>query len=135
MAKILVVDDAEVLRMELYSILSAAGHIVVEGNTGIEGLMRAKEHPDLDLIVTDLNMPEMDGITMCRKIIELSSLRNVPSIMLTSESTPEIKAMAKEAGVKMWLLKPFIASKLLQSINKVLELFPKNGTPPPSEPS
>ena len=125
MAKILIVDDAEVLRMELKGILSGAGYTVVEGATGVEGLTTAKANPDIDLIISDLNMPEMDGITMCKKIPEIPGLKTVPMIMLTTESTPDLKQLAKEGGVKLWILKPFVAEKLLQAVAKVMEMFPK----------
>ena len=121
MAKILIVDDSDTLRIQLRGILEECGHEVIEGEHGLEGLNKAREHTDINLVICDFNMPEMDGITMCRKVKEEDSLQKVPIFMLTTESTPELKALGKEAGVMAWIVKPFNAEKLKAVVTKVLE--------------
>lgn len=121
MAKILIVDDSDTLRIQLRTLLQECGHTVLEGEHGLDGLMKAKENSDINLIICDFNMPEMDGITMCRKVHELPALAQVPTFMLTTESTPELKALGKEAGIMAWIVKPFNADKLKAVVEKVLQ--------------
>ncbi|MBF0440560.1 MAG: response regulator [Oligoflexales bacterium] len=118
--KILIVDDSDTLRIQLRKALEGAGYEVIEGKDGNEGLNKAQENVDVKLIITDYNMPEMDGITMCRKIREVPALNPVPIFMLTTEASPELKTLGKEAGVKAWIVKPFVADKVIGVINKVL---------------
>ena len=120
MAKILIVDDSDTLRIQLRGILEESGHTVLEGEHGLDGLMKAKENPDINLVICDFNMPEMDGITMCRKVHEMPALAHIPIFMLTTESTPELKALGKEAGIMAWIVKPFNADKLKAVVDKVL---------------
>jgi two-component system chemotaxis response regulator CheY len=125
MAKILIVDDSDVLRMELKSVLVGGGHTVIEGDNGLEGLKRAQENDHLDLIITDLNMPEMDGITMCRRVRGLAAHQKTPIFMLTTESSAELKSSGKEVGVMVWIVKPFSADKVLAGVSKVIEMQKK----------
>ena len=123
MAKILIVDDSQTLRDDLRRTLVGAGHVVVEADQGLAGLARLGEHPDVQLILSDVNMPEMDGITMCEKIKE-RKLSSVPILMLTTEASPDLKNRAKEAGVRAWVTKPYIPAKLLAGVDKLLTLTP-----------
>lgn len=121
MAKILIVDDSDTLRIQLRGLLEECQHEVVEGASGLEGLTKAKENMDINLIICDFNMPEMDGITMCRKVSEIEELKKVPIFMLTTESTPELKQLGKQAGVMAWIVKPYNAEKLKAVLAKVLK--------------
>lgn len=121
MAKILIVDDSDTLRMQLRDILESEGHIVIEGIHGADGLQKAHEHPDISLLISDYNMPEMDGVVMCKKVREIDSLKTIPMFMLTTESTSELKALGKEAGVMAWIVKPFNEDKLKAVVQKVLK--------------
>ncbi len=120
MANILIVDDSDTLRMQLKDILTNKGHQVIEAVDGNEGLKKARDEQHLDLIISDYNMPEMDGITMCGKIHELEQHAKVPIFMLTTESSSELKKMGKEVGVMAWIVKPFVSEKLIMVIEKVL---------------
>jgi len=123
MAKILIADDSETLRTELREVLEGAGHDVVEAVDGTDGLRKAEEAQGVQLIISDYNMPGLDGITMIRKIKEIDRYGSVPVGMLTTESSKELKATGKEAGVIVWFVKPFEPSRLLSTIDKVLEKF------------
>jgi len=120
MAKILIVDDSDVLRMELREVLEEGGHDVIEGINGLEGYEQAHAHADIDLIITDLNMPAVDGISMCNKIRAANILLGVPIFMLTTESSMELKMLGKEAGIIVWIVKPFTSDKVLSAVTKVL---------------
>lgn len=123
MAKILIADDSETLRTELREVLEGAGHEVIEAVDGTDGLRKAEEAHGVHLIISDYNMPGLDGITMIRKIKEMERYASVPVGMLTTESSKELKATGKEAGVIVWFVKPFEPSRLLSTIDKVLEKF------------
>tara|TARA_B100000902_G_C26670599_1_gene602878 strand:- start:90 stop:458 length:369 start_codon:yes stop_codon:yes gene_type:complete len=122
MTKILIVDDANTIRMQLRDILESEGYDVVEGVHGADGLAKAQENTDIDLIITDYNMPEMDGVAMCRKIKEIDAHSKVPMFMLTTESTSDLKELGKQVGVMAWIVKPFNEDKLKLVIKKVLKL-------------
>lgn len=122
MAKVLIIDDSDTLRIQLRSVLESIGHTVVDAIHGNDGLLKAAEHPDVELIISDYNMPEMDGVLMCSKIRESTSLKKVPIFMLTTESTAELKALGKSAGVMAWIVKPFNEDKLKSVVQKVLNM-------------
>lgn len=119
MAKILIVDDSETLRVQLKNLLSSKGHTVVEGADGVRGLEMVKKNPDVSLIICDLNMPNMDGVTMCLKISEDATLNKIPIFMLTTEASNELKEKGKKAGVRAWINKPFDEVKLIAVIDKL----------------
>lgn len=118
-ASILAVDDSASLRMAIRIALTGAGYTVTEAGDGLEGLAKAAE-TKFDLIVTDLNMPNMDGLTMIRALREQPQQAGVPIIFLTTESDPEMKAQAKSAGATGWLVKPFVPDQLVKVARKVL---------------
>jgi two-component system, chemotaxis family, chemotaxis protein CheY len=120
MAKILIVDDSEVLRMELRSTLESAGHEVIEGCDGVDGIAKANANLDIQLLISDVNMPEMDGVTMVKHIKQQAEFAKLPVFMLTTESSPELKVSGKEAGVMLWVIKPFNKEKIVGAIQKVL---------------
>lgn len=122
MAKILIVDDSESLRIQLKKALQAKGHTVCEGHDGKHGLEVLKANTDTKLIICDVNMPNMDGITMCSKVKEDSSISNIPIFMLTTESNAELKEKGKKVGVKAWVTKPFDEAKLLDGVAKILSM-------------
>ena len=119
MPVILVVDDAKTMRDALKGALTPAGFDVIEAENGEQGLEMLNQHA-IDLVISDLNMPGMDGLTMCSHIKELG--RNTPIFMLTTQTSPDLKAKAKEYGVVAWIVKPHKDEVLLQGIRKVLKL-------------
>lgn len=122
MGKVLLIDDSEVLRMEVREMLESGGHEVTEASNGADGLSKANEIRDIEIIITDLNMPEMDGITMVKKIREIADYKETPVFMLTTESSKELKLLGKEAGVMLWMVKPVSEKKVLAAVDKILEM-------------
>lgn len=118
-APILTVDDSASLRMAIRIALTGAGYAVTEAGDGLEGLAKAAE-TRFDLIVTDLNMPNMDGLTMIRELRKQPDQAGVPILFLTTESDGDIKAQAREAGATGWLVKPFEPEQLIKTARKVL---------------
>ncbi|KQN94370.1 two-component system response regulator [Sphingomonas sp. Leaf231] len=118
-ASILTVDDSASLRMAIRIALTGAGYSVTEAGDGVEGLAKAAESK-FDMIVTDLNMPNMDGLTMIRELRNQPEQAGVPIIFLTTESDAEMKAQAKSAGATGWLVKPFVPDQLVKVARKVL---------------
>ncbi|MDD9950040.1 MAG: response regulator [Zetaproteobacteria bacterium] len=120
MANILIVDDSEMFRQELRDTLNEGGHRIIESADGLEGLQKAKESQDIDIIISDFNMPGMNGIEMVRLIKDLPKYETTPVFILTTETSPELKKYATQAGVMAWIVKPFVPEKLLLGIRKVL---------------
>jgi two-component system, chemotaxis family, chemotaxis protein CheY len=120
MAKtILAVDDSGSLRQMVAFSLKAAGYDVVSAVDGQDGLNKAKEKT-VDLVLTDQNMPIMDGLTLITNLRGLASYQKVPILMLTTESSDEMKAKGKAAGANGWLVKPFDPKRLIEVVQKVI---------------
>lgn len=119
MAKILAVDDSPAMRQMVGITLTGAGHEVEHAADGCEALQKA-ERAKFDLVITDVNMPKMDGITLVRELRGLTTYKYVPLLVLTTEATAERKQAGKEAGATGWLVKPFNPEKLLATISRVL---------------
>lgn len=118
-SKILTVDDSASIRLTTRVTLSNAGYSVTEAVDGLDGLNKLKAGA-YDLVVTDLNMPNMDGLTMIRELRKLPAHAGVPVIFLTTESDGELKQQAKAAGATGWLTKPFDPENLVKIAKKVL---------------
>lgn len=118
-ASILTVDDSASLRQAIKIALTGEGYSVTEAADGSQGLARADEG-DFALIITDLNMPVMDGLTMIRQLRAKPKHAGVPILFLTTESDADIKAQAKSAGATGWLTKPFNPDQLVTVVKKVL---------------
>lgn len=119
MASILAVDDsASMLQMVSFT-LKGAGFDVVEATDGQHALDVAKTRR-VDLVITDVNMPRMDGITLIGELRKLPNYRFTPLLMLTTESSPEKKQQGKAAGATGWIVKPFNPDQLLNTVKKVL---------------
>lgn len=118
-AHILTVDDSASIRMTTKIALSNAGYTVTEAVDGADGIAKLSAGA-FDLIVTDLNMPNMDGLTMIRELRKMPAHTGVPVIFLTTESDGEIKNQAKAAGATGWLTKPFDPENLVKITRKVL---------------
>ncbi|MDB5420451.1 MAG: response regulator receiver protein [Brevundimonas sp.] len=119
MTSILTVDDSASIRVAIKIALSGEGYSVTEAVDGADGLAKA-EAGSFDLIVTDLNMPVMDGLAMIRELRKRPAHAGVPILFLTTESDGEIKAQAKAAGATGWLTKPFDPEQLVRIVKKVL---------------
>lgn len=120
MAKcILVVDDSETVRQVLQLTLANAGFDVVEAEDGFEALDKLSHH-SVDMMITDLNMPNMDGLELIKKVREDGTHRFTPIVMLTTESSEEKKLAGREAGASGWIVKPFKPEQLLKVVKLVL---------------
>ncbi|MCX8004519.1 MAG: response regulator [Burkholderiaceae bacterium] len=119
MASILAVDDSASMRQMVSFTLKSAGYQVIEAADGVEALEKAEKHP-VDLVLTDQNMPRMDGITLVKSLRVKEAYAQVPILILTTESSAEMKAKGKAAGATGWLVKPFDPNKLLEVIRKVI---------------
>jgi two-component system chemotaxis response regulator CheY len=119
MAPILTVDDSASIRMTIKIALTGQGYQVVEAADGAEGLAKASAG-GFSLIITDLNMPVMDGLTMIRNLRSKPGGAGVPILFLTTESDADLKAQAKAAGATGWLTKPFVPDQLVNVVKKVL---------------
>lgn len=121
MAKtILVVDDSPTMRQMVAFTLSNAGFQVVEAGNGKEAVSKLSNGTKPDLVVTDLNMPEMDGITLIAEIRKMPALKFTPILMLTTESADDKKTAGQAAGATGWIVKPFNPEQMLNVVQKVL---------------
>ncbi|MBB3290121.1 MULTISPECIES: response regulator [Rhizobium] len=118
-ANILTVDDSASIRLTTRIALTNAGYSVTEAVDGADGLDKLKSG-NFDLVVTDLNMPNMDGLTMIRNLRQLPAYMGTPVIFLTTESDGDLKQQAKAAGATGWLTKPFDPETLIKIARKVL---------------
>jgi two-component system chemotaxis response regulator CheY len=120
MAKtILAVDDSASIRQMVAFTLKSAGYDVVEAVDGQDGLDKAKAK-SVNLVLTDQNMPRMDGISLVKQLRALPQHKSTPILMLTTESSDQMKAQGKAAGATGWLVKPFDPTKLLEVVKKVI---------------
>jgi two-component system, chemotaxis family, chemotaxis protein CheY len=117
--KILTVDDSPSVRQMVKLTLTGAGYDIVEAGNGMEGLNTAKATA-LDMVVTDLNMPVMNGLGLIRELRKLPAYRGVPILFLTTESDAALKQEAKAAGATGWITKPLQQSQLVAIVKKVL---------------
>lgn len=119
MAKILVVDDSGAVRDEVAGFLKGHGLDVETAVDGKDGFAKVKADAGIRLIVTDVNMPNMDGLTMAEKIRGELANKTVHIVMLTTESSPAMKERGKSAGVKGWIVKPFNGAAVLETFKKL----------------
>ncbi len=119
MASILLVDDSASMREMVSFTLTDAGHEVKEAEDGVEALQFAKEQ-SVDLVITDVNMPNMDGITLTRELRKVTEYKFTPILILTTETGTDKKKQGKDAGATGWIEKPFDPDSLLTTVNRVL---------------
>ena len=115
---ILTIDDSSSIRAMIRMTLAGAGYRVIEAEHGADGLQKAgSQH--VDAVLTDLNMPVMNGIEFIRRYRGQASGRGVPVVVLTTESDERLKQEARAAGATGWLVKPFQQDQLLKVVRKV----------------
>ena len=119
MQSILAVDDSASMRRMVAFTLTGAGYTVIEAADGQEAYDKARNQR-VDLVLADQNMPRMDGITLVRQLRQLPHYAVTPILMLTTESSSEMKAQGKAAGATGWLVKPFDPERLIEIIRKVM---------------
>lgn len=116
---ILTVDDSASVRQMVAFTLKGSGYDVIEAADGQEAL--GKLSPDINMIITDLNMPGMDGIELIRKVRAMAQYRFIPIILLTTESQDSKKKEGKAAGATGWIIKPFKPEQLVGVVKKVMK--------------
>ena len=119
MHSILAVDDSASMRQMVSFTLKNAGYSVVEAVEGEDALDKAKAR-EFDLVLTDQNMPRLDGIGLTRKLREHPNFKATPILILTTESSDQMKQAGRAAGATGWLVKPFDPTKLIEVIRKVV---------------
>jgi|ERR1700728_4503876 two-component system chemotaxis response regulator CheY len=119
MKQVLTVDDSASVRQMVGFTLRNAGYGVAEAVNGRDGLEKAKSQK-FELVITDLNMPEMDGIEMITGLRRLPDYSFTPILMLTTESQPEKKDAGRKAGATGWIVKPFQAEQLIAVVQKLV---------------
>lgn len=119
MAEVLVVDDSATVRNEVSGFLASQGINVDTACDGQDGLGKIQADSSLKLVICDVNMPRMDGLTMCEKV-RAAGNSALPIIMLTTESDPSMKERGKAAGVKGWIIKPFNGQAALGGIKSLI---------------
>ncbi len=117
---ILTVDDSPSIRQMLTFVLESNGFKVLQAVDGVDGLEVAKANK-IDLILTDHNMPKMDGMTLIRELRGLPDYSDTPIVMLTTESSFAMKQQGKEVGATGWMVKPFDPDRLIEMLHKILD--------------
>lgn len=121
MAKtILIVDDSSSLRTVVRLAMTRAGYDVLEAGDGLAALEALNKAPKVHLIVCDVNMPNMDGITFVTQIKQHPRHRFIPVVMLTTEGEDDAKNRGRQAGAKAWMVKPFNPPQLLDAVSKLV---------------
>jgi len=121
MANILVVDDSSTVRDEVAGFLKRNGLDVATAVDGKDGLAKLLADPQIKLVVSDVNMPNMDGLTMAEKIRGQLNNKTVNIVMLTTENSPIMKERGKAAGIKGWIVKPFKGDAVLATFRRLVE--------------
>lgn len=116
---IMTVDDSPSIRQLVGLTLLQEGHNVIEAEDGVKALSKLQA-TKADMVITDLNMPNMDGITLISRLRALPAYKYIPIIMLTTESQQDKKMAGKAAGATGWIVKPFTAPQLKSVLAKVL---------------
>jgi len=116
---ILIVDDSPSVRQVVRMTLKSAGYDVLEGVDGADALTKL-DGQKIHLIISDVNMPRMDGITFVREAKKLPAYKFTPIVMLTTESDEKKKAEGQAAGAKAWVVKPFQPAQMLAAVSKLI---------------
>lgn len=116
---ILAVDDSASIRQMVGFTLRSAGYEVVEAVDGVDALEKAGS-AGFNLVLTDQNMPRMDGLTLVRSLRALAQYKTTPILILTTESSDAMKAQGRAAGATGWMVKPFDPEKLIEVVKKVI---------------
>ena len=122
MSTVLIVDDSETVRIQLRRTFEEGEFTVLEADNGRVGLDVLKKNASvIDVILCDVNMPEMDGLEMVKLVHEDEEINKIPIFMLTTEASKASKMVGKESGVKAWITKPFKPEKVLGAVKKFVK--------------
>ena len=121
MAKILIIEDSDSVRISLKNILTPEGHEVVEAVNGLDALQQLEKRHDFDVILCDINMPEMNGMEFIKEQCNNEAYSGIPTVMCTTESHPRLTQEAKQTGVvRAWLMKPFKPEILKATVDRII---------------
>ncbi|WP_196138277.1 response regulator [Aliikangiella sp. G2MR2-5] len=120
MPKILIADDSASIRQMVSFTLKAGGFEVEEAKDGKQAIEIASQN-HIDLIISDVNMPEMNGLELTKSLREMSEYRFTPILLLTTEFADDKKTQGKDAGATGWIVKPFNPETLIRTVNKVMK--------------
>ncbi len=118
--RVLLVDDSAAMREMVAFTLKGAGYEVFQATDGVEALAFVNGNPVVNLVITDINMPNMDGLTLIRELRGLPAYRFIPILTLTTEDSADKKQLGRAAGATGWIVKPFDPDILLQTVRRVL---------------
>ena len=121
MSQILVVDDSSAVRSEVSDFLTRRKFDVITAVDGVDGLNMLRQHPTVRLVLADVNMPNMDGLTMVEHIRTELGNTDVNIVMLTTETNPVLKARGKAAGIRGWIVKPFNGPSTVANFRKMVQ--------------
>lgn len=125
MGRIMVVDDSRTIRMSMEYLLKGEGYEVCSAEDGVDGLQKLKEqiaaHKKPDLIITDINMPNMGGLEFIRKVKGEISTKFIPVLILTTESQESMKMEGKQAGAAGWIVKPYRPEQLIAVVKRFIK--------------
>ena len=117
--KVLIVDDSMTSRIRIRNFLKENGYEVYEADSGVSGLEVLQDNKEINIIVSDLNMPEMDGMEFIERTRKIKEFSHTPVLICTTEVCELLKGKAKELGVKAWLQKPLKLSNVLGVLNMI----------------
>ena len=118
--RVLLVDDSAAMREMVAFTLKGAGYEVFQATDGVEALAFVNGNPVVNLVITDINMPNMDGLALIRELRGVPAYRFIPILTLTTEDSADKKQMGRAAGATGWIVKPFDPDILLQTVRRVL---------------
>lgn len=118
--KILILDDTQSMRSLLAVTLKSMGFVVIEAEDGVDGWNKLNQNPDVDIIFTDLNMPNKNGVEFIKQVKSNASYISIPIVMLTTETEEAKKNEGKAAGAMAWIVKPFKVENINAVVNKIL---------------
>ncbi len=118
--KILIVEDSPTMCQLYRLVLGRSGHELVFASNGVEGLDRAAQETDLDLLIADINMPQMDGLELIRRVRTDLGLTDLPAIVISTEGEDADREAARTAGANAYLRKPWTPEQLLSTVSKTL---------------
>ena len=118
--KVMIVDDSRTIRQQVSFTLNKGGYEVVEAEDGADGVEKLTANPDVAMIISDVNMPNMNGLEMVEAIKTAGNHPSLPIVMLTTEGAADLIARAKAAGAKGWLVKPFKPDQLISAVKSLV---------------
>jgi len=116
---VLIVDDSPTIRQQVSLLLRSAGYQIVEACDGREGVEAFRAHPEVAMVLCDLNMPNMNGLEFLETIKAEAERPPVPVVMLTTDGAPDLVTRARRAGAKAWIVKPFQTDLLLAAVRRI----------------